>query len=238
MLPKTVMSEKRVRDVENRERIKNDPVGEKLKDVQKQESGRNGKEKTDDMQGLPRGRIYWELFRQIFILSACTFGGGFVIIGMIRNVFVEKLHWISEEEILDLTVIAQSTPGPLGVNMAVITGYRIQGIAGALICAIAASLPPMIIISVISVFYNQFKDNRIIALLLQVMRAGVAAVIVDVVIDLAAKVIKTQKVVWIALMVAAFVALVVFNVNIIWLIMICGAVGLVNSLTAGKEAAK
>lgn len=232
------MSEKRVRDVQNRESIKNDPVGKKLKDVQKQEAGSSGKEKTDDMQGLSKGRIYWELFRQIFVLSACTFGGGFVIIGMIRKVFVEKLHWISEEEILDLTVIAQSTPGPLGVNMAVITGYRIRGVPGALICALAASLPPMIIISVISVFYNQFKDNRIIALLLQVMRAGVAAVIVDVVIDLAANVIKTKKVLWIALLVGAFVALVVFKVNIIWLILICGAVGLVNSLTAGKETQK
>ena len=161
-----------------------------------------------------------------------------MIIGMIRKVFADKLHWITEDEILDLTVIAQSTPGPLGVNMAVITGYRICGVPGALVCALAASLPPMLIISVISVFYNQFKDNRIIALLLQVMRAGVAAVIVDVVIDLAAKVVKTHRVLWIALMVAAFVALVVFKVNIIWLIMICGAVGLVNSLTAGKEAVK
>ena len=122
--------------------------------------------------------------------------------------------------------------------MAVITGYRLQGVPGALICALAASLPPMIIISVISVFYNQFKDNRIIALLLQVMRAGVAAVLVDVVIDLAAKVIKTKKLLWTTLMVGAFVALAVFKVNIIWLIFICGAVGLVNSLTAGKEAAK
>lgn len=232
------MSEKRVRDVQNRESIKNGSVGKNLKDMQKQESGRNGKEKTDDMQGLSKGRIYWELFRQIFVLSACTFGGGFLIIGMIRKVFVERLHWISEEEILDLTVIAQSTPGPLGVNMAVITGYRIRGVAGALICALAASLPPMIIISVISVFYNQFKDSRIIALLLQVMRAGVAAVIVDVVIDLAANVIKTKKVLWTALMVGAFVALVVFKVNIVWLILICGAVGLVNSLRAGKEAQK
>lgn len=191
-----------------------------------------------DLKQLTKVQIYLELFKQIFVLSACTFGGGFVIIGMIRKVFVDKLHWITEDEILDLTVIAQSTPGPLGVNMAVITGYRICGVPGALVCVLAASLPPMIIISVISVFYNQFKDNRIIALLLQVMRAGVAAVLVDVVIDLAANVIKTKKVLWIALMVVAFAALVVFKVNIIWLILICGAVGLVNSLTAGKEAAK
>lgn len=191
-----------------------------------------------DLKQLTKFQIYFELFIQIFVLSACTFGGGFVIIGMIRKVFVDKLRWITEDEILDLTVIAQSTPGPLGVNMAVITGYRICGIPGALVCAVAASLPPMIIISVIAVFYNQFKDNRIIALLLQVMRAGVAAVIVDVVIDLAVKIVKTKKAVWTALMVAAFVALVVFKADIIWLILICGAVGLVNSLTEGKEAQK
>ena len=204
--------------------------------MHKEENGKDIDKK--ELQQLTKVQIYFELFKQIFVLSACTFGGGFVIIGMIRKVFVDKLHWITEDEILDLTVIAQSTPGPLGVNMAVITGYRICGVPGALVCALAASLPPMIIISVISLFYNQFKDNRIISLLLQVMRAGVAAVIVDVVIDLAAKVVKTKKVLWIALMVGAFVALVVFKVNIIWLIMICGVVGLVNSLTAGKEAAK
>ena len=204
--------------------------------MHKEENGKDIDKK--ELQQLTKVQIYFELFKQIFVLSACTFGGGFVIIGMIRKVFADKLHWITEDEILDLTVIAQSTPGPLGVNMAVITGYRICGVLGALVCALAASLPPMLIISVISVFYNQFKDNRIIALLLQVMRAGVAAVIVDVVIDLTEKVIKTKKVLWMTLMVAAFIALVVFKVNIIWLIMICGAVGLVNSLTAGKEAVK
>ena len=204
--------------------------------MHKEENGKDIDKK--ELQQLTKVQISFELFKQIFVLSACTFGGGFVIIGMIRKVFADKLHWITEDEILDLTVIAQSTPGPLGVNMAVITGYRICGVPGALVCALAASLPPMLIISVISVFYNQFKDNRIIALLLQVMRAGVAAVIVDVVIDLTEKVIKTKKVLWMTLMVAAFIALVVFKVNIIWLIMICGAVGLVNSLTAGKEAVK
>lgn len=198
--------------------------------MHKEENGKDIDKK--ELQQLTKVQIYFELFKQIFVLSACTFGGGFVIIGMIRKVFADKLHWITEDEILDLTVIAQSTPGPLGVNMAVITGYRICGVPGALVCALAASLPPMIIISVISVFYNQFKDNQIISLLLQVMRAGVAAVIVDVVIDLAAKVVKTHRVLWIALMVAAFVALVVFKVNIIWLIMICGAVGLVSSLSS------
>lgn len=204
--------------------------------MQKKENGEDIDQR--DLKQLTKVQIYLELFKQTFLLSACTFGGGFVIIGMIRKVFVDKLHWITEDEILDLTVIAQSTPGPLGVNMAVITGYRICGVPGALVCALAASLPPMLIISVISAFYNQFKDNRIIALLLQVMRAGVAAVIVDVVIDLTANVLKTKNILWILLMVASFVALVWFKISIVWLILICGAVGLIYSLRAGKEAQK
>ena len=76
-------------------------------------------------------KVYWQLFKNIFIISACTFGGGFVIVGMIKEKFAEKLHWISEEEILDMAAIAQSAPGPLGVNMAVITGYRIRKVPGA-----------------------------------------------------------------------------------------------------------
>lgn len=204
--------------------------------MQKKENGEDIDQR--DLKQLTKVQIYLELFKQTFLLSACTFGGGFVIIGMIRKVFVDKLHWITEDEILDLTVIAQSTPGPLGVNMAVITGYRICGVPGALVCALAASLPPMLIISVISAFYNQFKDNRIIAFLLQVMRAGAAAVIVDVVIDLTANVLKTKNILWILLMVASFVALVWFKISIVWLILICGAVGLIYSLRAGKEAQK
>lgn len=192
-------------------------------------SDRNG---LDDMSGL---QILWVLFKNIFVLSASTFGGGFVIIGMIRQRFVEKLHWLSEEEVLDLTVIAQSTPGPLGVNMAVITGYRIRGIWGAIVCALGACLPPMIIISVISVFYNQFKDNRIIALLLQVMRAGVASVIVDVVITLAGNIVKTKNLLWIGMMAAAFVATVWLKVDAAVLILICGGIGLVYSLVFGKR---
>ena len=164
------------------------------------------------------------------MLSACTCGGGFVIISMMKKKFVEKLHWISEEEMLDMTAIAQSAPGPLGVNIAIVTGYRIRKIPGALICTLGAILPPLIIISIISLFYNQFKDNAVIALALQVMRVGVAAVIVDVVINLAKNVLKTKNILWIGVMVGAFVATVFFKVSAIVLILICGGIGLIYSL--------
>lgn len=188
------------------------------------------REENTPWKELSNAQIYWQLFKNIFMLSACTFGGGFVIIGMMKKKFVEKLHWISEEEMLDMTAIAQSAPGPLGVNIAIVTGYRIRKIPGALICTLGAILPPLIIISIISVFYNQFKDNAVIALALQVMRVGVAAVIVDVVINLTKNVLKTKNILWIGVMVGAFVATVFFKVSAIVLILICGGIGLIYSL--------
>ena len=187
------------------------------------------------LEELPVSQIYWKLFKNIFVISACTFGGGFVIIGMIKQKFTEKLHWISEEEILDMAAIAQSAPGPLGVNMAIITGYRIRKIPGALICTLGAVLPPLITVSVISVFYNQFQNNAIIARALQVMRAGVAAVIVDVVINLASNIFKTKNVLWIMVMIAAFVATVFFKVSAIVLILICSEIGLYYSIMTGRR---
>ena len=127
----------------------------------------------------------WPLFRAMFVLSACTFGGGFVIVSLMKKKFVEQLGWIDEDEMLDVTAITQSSPGPLPVNASVIIGYRVAGVLGSAVAVLGSILPPMIIISVISVFYEQFRTNTYIAIALQVMRAGVAAVIIDVVINLA-----------------------------------------------------
>ena len=193
-------------------------------------------EENVSLKELSNAQVYWQLFKNIFMLSACTFGGGFVIIGMMKKKFVEKLHWISEEEMLDMTAIAQSAPGPLGVNIAIVTGYRLRKIPGALVCALGAILPPLIIISIISVFYNQFKDNKVIALALQVMRAGVAAVICDVVINLAQNIVKTRKVLWIFVMVGAFAATVFFKVSAPVLILVCGLIGLFYSRIPTQDA--
>lgn len=193
-------------------------------------------EENISLKELSNAQVYWQLFKNIFMLSACTFGGGFVIISMMKKKFVEKLHWISEEEMLDMTAIAQSAPGPLGVNVAIVTGYRLRKIPGVLVCALGAILPPLIIISIISVFYNQFKDNKVIALALQVMRAGVAAVICDVVINLAQNIVKTRKVLWIFVMVGAFAATVFFKVSAPVLILVCGLIGLFYSRIPTQDA--
>lgn len=129
--------------------------------------------------------ILWTLFKSMFVLSSCTFGGGFVIVSLMKKKFVEELQWLDEDEMLDVTAITQSAPGPLPVNASVIIGYRMAGILGSLSAVFGTILPPMIVLSIISLFYNQFRTNKYIAVALQVMRAGVAAVIFDVVINLA-----------------------------------------------------
>lgn len=173
-------------------------------------------------------RMLWQLFKATFLLSAFTFGGGFVIVSLMKKKFVEELHWLEEEEMLDITAIAQSSPGPIPINASVILGYRMYGVIGSLVAILGTALPPMIIISVISIFYAQFRSNRIIAIALQVMRAGVAAVIFDVVLNLAKKVVDTRRFLYIALMVTAFVGKVLLGVDAMVVILCCLVVGLLD----------
>ncbi len=173
-------------------------------------------------------RMLWQLFKATFLLSAFTFGGGFVIVSLMKKKFVEELQWLEEEEMLDITAIAQSSPGPIPINASVILGYRMYGVIGSLVAILGTSLPPMIIISVISVFYTQFRSNRIIAIALQVMRAGVAAVIFDVVLNLAKKVVDTRRTLYILLMVTAFVGKVLLGVDAMIVILCCLVVGLLD----------
>lgn len=180
--------------------------------------------------------VYWKLFTITFLLSACTFGGGFVIISMMKKKFVEQLGWLEEEEMLDMTAIAQSSPGALGVNISIVVGYRLKGFLGAAVCTVGTVLPPLIIISVISLFYNAFKDNTYVGLALKVMRAGVAAVIFDVVINLARNVVKTRSVLWIALMVICFIASYFLNISSIVIILICGGIGLAMVFLPGRKS--
>lgn len=178
----------------------------------------------------------WTLFKSMFVLSACTFGGGFVIVSLMKKRYVEELKWLDEDEMLDVTAITQSCPGPLPVNASVIIGYRMAGVVGSLTAILGTIIPPMVIISIISLFYNQFRTNPYIATALQVMRAGVAAVIFDVVINLAGNVLKTKRILYIAMMVIAFVATYFLDVSAMVVIIVCLLIGLIDlAVTMGKK---
>lgn len=180
----------------------------------------------------------WKLFISTLTLSAFTFGGGFVIVSLYKKKFVEELNWLDEDEMLDISAIAQSSPGPIPVNASVILGYRMFGVLGSIVAILGTIIPPFIIISLISVFYEEFRGNQVIMVALQVMRAGVAAVILDVVINLGDHIIKAKNTLYILVMVIAFIATYFFKVGAMYIIFTCLAIGLITVFSDHRKGKK
>ena len=180
-------------------------------------------------------RIFWKLFTSTFYLSAFTFGGGYVIVPLMKRRFVDDLHWIEEKEMLDLTAISQSSPGAIAVNASILIGYRVAGYLGSLVTLLGTVLPPLIVISIISIFYTQFRDNVVVNALLKGMQAGVVAVIADVVINLGNTVVKEKQAISVIIMIGAFIATYFFKVNVIYIIVLCGVIGAVYAYIRAKS---
>lgn len=174
---------------------------------------------------MKKKKQLWKLFTSTFKLSACTFGGGFVIIPLMRKKFVEEMEWIEEQEMLDFTAIAQSTPGAIAVNASILVGFHVGGAVGAVVAVLGTVLPPLIIISVISLFYQAFRDNVYVNRIMAGMLCGVAAVIFDVVINLIEGIAGQKRKLPIIVMIGAFLAVRFFKVNIVLIILVCGILG-------------
>jgi chromate transporter len=159
-------------------------------------------------------RFYLKLFWTTFTLSMFTFGGGFVIVSLMRKKMVVELGWIDDEEMLDFVTIAQSSPGPIAVNGSLMVGYHLAGIPGALVATLGTILPPMIILTVVSLGYKAVADNPIIAAAFSGMRAVVAAIVLQVSWALFKPLAEKREVLPILLFVLSFLALFVFKVNI------------------------
>lgn len=188
--------------------------------------------------------LYWKIFISTFTLSAFTFGGGYVIVPLMQKKFVNQYGWIDETEMLDMVAIAQSAPGPIAVNASIIIGYRLGGVLGAMVSMLGTVLPPFVIIAIISFFYQAFRDNYVVATVMRGMQAGVAAVIVDAVIKMAVNVGKEKSVLSYIIMFAAFIVAYFFNVNVVFVILACAAVGIIATVIrerrnkAAKEGGK
>ncbi len=170
-------------------------------------------------------RKYWTLFTSTFELSACTFGGGFVIIPLMRRKFVDELHWIEEQEMLDLTAIAQSSPGAIAVNASILVGYHVAGGLGALLTVLGTVLPPLVIISLVSLCYAAVRDNAVVNMVMAGMLAGVGAVICDVVVTMTEGLMKLKRALPLVMLAATFAAVRFFGVSIVVIILVCGLIG-------------
>ncbi len=185
-------------------------------------------------QGNQKGTLF-KLFFSMLYISAFTFGGGFVIITFMKRKFVDELGWIDEQEMLDLTALAQSSPGAIAVNAAILVGWRVGGFAGMVTAVIGTVLPPITILSVISLFYAAFAANPYVALVLKGMQSGVAAVILDVVWGLGANVVKTKSPIHLVVMAAAFVATFVYGINVIYIILVAALLGVVLAMVQKQK---
>ncbi len=179
----------------------------------------------------------WTLFSSMLMISAFTFGGGFVIVSLMKKKFVDTLHWLTEDEMLDMTALSQSAPGPIAVNAAILVGRRIAGIPGMLAAVLGTLIPPIVIIGAISLIYARFADNEWVKAALTGMSCGVAAVITDVVCGLGGKVVKSRDGLKIALMALAFVLTFFLKVNVIFIILGAIALGAVRALLERRRSA-
>ena len=177
-----------------------------------------------------KAQVLRKLFFSTLYLSAFTFGGGYVIVTLMKRKYVDELHWIEEDEMLDLIAIAQSSPGAVAVNGAIVVGYKLAGLTGALVAIVATIIPPFVIISAISYFYELFRDNFVVSKMLAGMQAGVGAVIASTVWDMGGDVVKQKSALSILIMLASFVAACVFRVNVVYIILTCIALGVVRTL--------
>jgi len=177
----------------------------------------------------------WTLFINMLYISTFTFGGGFVIVNFMRKAFVERLGWIDEDEMLDLIALAQSSPGAIAVNASILVGRRVAGFAGMAVSVLGTILPPMIILTIISFFYEAFATNKYVNLMLKGMQAGVAALILDVVFDLTINLSKRQRPVHVFMLAAAFVATFLFNVNVVFIILTAALIGVFLNLWDRKR---
>ena len=174
------------------------------------------------------------LFSAMLTISAFTFGGGFVIVSLMKKKLVDQLNWLTEEEMLDMTALAQSAPGPIAVNAAILAGRRIAGFPGMLAAVLGTLIPPVVIIGTISLIYARVAGNEWVKAVLAGMSCGVAAVIADVVCDLAGKVLKKKNLLNIALMAVAFLLTCVMQVNVIWVLLGALALGLLRLARRGE----
>ncbi len=167
------------------------------------------------------GKMYlWLLGVNLFI-STFTFGGGYVVVPMVRRYFVNRKECFSEEDLMSMAAVAQSTPGAIAVNLSALAGYKTAGIPGAVISCVAAVIPPLVILGLVSACYTVFISNTVVAAVLKGMQAGVAALMVDLLIDMCSMVRKEHSRFLSLLVPAAFAANYILGINAAAILAVC-----------------
>lgn len=187
---------------------------------------------------FPRFRQCITLFLTFFKIGAFTFGGGYAMIPLIQREATEKKKWISDQELLDIVAVAESTPGPIAINSATFVGSKVAGFFGAFCATIGVVLPSFLIILAISAILSQFESLRLVQYAFAGIRAGVLALILKALFSMAKACPKNLF--SYCLIAGSFLAAVLFpQLNVIFIILFCAAAGIGGALchldkTGGK----
>lgn len=153
--------------------------------------------------------VLFDLFIVFLKIGAFTFGGGWAMISIIEKEIVDKKHWVTKEEFLDLLAVAQSIPGILAVNMAVAVGDKLRGRGGAIIAALGTIIPSFVMILIIAIFLtpDMIKSNETLNNIFRGIRPAVVALIIAPVISAA----RTAKIGWKTVAIPVIVALLIWS---------------------------
>ena len=176
---------------------------------------------------------YWTLFSSMFVISGFTFGGGAVIIPLMRKKMVRELGWLTEEEMLDMMAIAQSSPGAVSVNVAAQIGYQTAGPLGVAAATFATVLPPFTWLVLISLFYDSFRTSPLVDAILRSMQPAVAAVILFAAVDMLRPLLKKKRTSDMLLFAAAL-ALGLYGMNVIAVLLGGGVIGAAIAMLSQK----
>ena len=173
--------------------------------------------------------IFVELFFTFFVIGMFTIGGGYAMLPIIEKEVVDKNHWLSKEEFIDMLAVVQSLPGPIAINSSVYIGYKIAKFWGSIVCALGAALPSFIIILFLAIVFTDIQDNPTIEKVFKGIRPAVVALIVVPVIFMAKTAKITWKTVWIPVAVAVVVAF--LGLSPAYIIVITAILGILFSFT-------
>lgn len=176
------------------------------------------------------------LFVTFFKIGAFTFGGGYAMIPLIQREAVTNHGWVTDEDIMDILAIAESTPGPIAINTATFVGYRVAGVLGSLCATLGVVSPSFWIIYLISGVLRQFQDLRVIQYAFFGIRAGVVALIVKALMNMYKK--APRGLVCYIIMGASFVLAALVKINAVYIILGAAVVGILSVIITSRRIAE
>ena len=169
------------------------------------------------------------IFLSMLKIGCFAFGGGYAIIALLENEFISKRNWIDHDEFLDVVAIAESTPGPIAINVATYIGYKLKGFVGAVVATVGMCLPSFIIMYIVSLFYEQFMEITLVAAAFKGIKICVVYLIASAGLKMLKKMKKTpQNIIVFSVTCIGMILCTLFDVHIssVWFILAAGILGL------------